>query len=78
MTVKALNKKAVTPEFILNNALSEAKNFKAAFIVGITEDGQSQVWASGDLGYLTYAQMVLLDLSLKHVNGMIDDEFEFK
>lgn len=76
MKVSALNKDALTPEFVLHSALEHAKEMKAVYIVSIPKDDKEEAttWATGDLTHLAFAAMLLQDLTFKYINGCIEDE----
>ena len=72
-SITALNPSGMTPEVILNNCLQEAHrgDFEAVFVVAITKNGQSQLWASHRIDYLPLASVILQNMALKLINQEI-------
>lgn len=70
-----LKGKNITPEAVITDVLEKIKErkIKSVYVVGIQEDGQPSIWASGDLSSLCMASKCLDLLSDQYLLGDFED-----
>lgn len=69
--IRPINTDCITPDLVLE-ALAAGPKLKAVYVVAFEEDGQPSVYASGNLGSLCHAAILITDYATAHARGEIE------
>lgn len=72
--VRALRTKDISPRIVVTSVLDNVDRFAAIYIVALTDKGEPEFYASGDLTQMCLASKVFDDFCLRYIRGEIDEE----
>lgn len=72
MTIRAIGKQGITPTVVLNSVAEDLPNFEDLYVVGFNSKGEPTIYASGNLGRLGLAVIVLQDQAIKILNDAVE------